>query len=382
MDSGKSTLVEAITGKWPAVHSEELKRGITIKLGYADATIYRCKKCKRFMTSDKCLSCAEVCEAERTVSFVDAPGHETLMATVIAGASLMDGAILIIAADEKCPQPQTVEHLTSLEIAGIKHIVIAQNKVDLVTPERARESYSEIKAFIKGTIAEKAPIIPVSAQKKINIDLMLDAIQEHIPTPERKTGDARMYIVRSFDVNKPGTDIKKLHGGVIGGAIKQGALKVGDEIEIRPGVKVGEKWQTLKANVVGLQKAGMDLDEAGAGGLLGLMTTLDPGLTKADSLSGNVAGKNLPPVLNRLRIRAKLFKDLVGREGKIDPIKLGEPLMINVGTARTIGMIKSQKKDTVEIDLKLPVCAEAGERAVLSRRIGDRWRLIGFGDIQ
>ncbi|MEM5781895.1 MAG: GTP-binding protein, partial [Candidatus Aenigmatarchaeota archaeon] len=147
VDHGKSSLVQALTGKWPATHSEELKRGITIKLGYADATVYKCEKCDMLCTSEKCPKCFEKCEPIRTLSFLDAPGHETLMATVLSGASLMDGILFVIAANEKCPQPQTKEHLTVLEIAGIKNIVFVQNKIDLVTKEQALENYKQIKDF-------------------------------------------------------------------------------------------------------------------------------------------------------------------------------------------------------------------------------------------
>ena len=133
---GKTTLTQALTGKLTLTHSEELKRGISIRLGYADATFYKCKN-GHYGTSKKCPVCFEECEPERTVSFIDAPGHETLMATVLTGARLMDGAILIIAANEKCPQPQTREHLAALEAVGIKNVIIIQNKIDLVTREQA-----------------------------------------------------------------------------------------------------------------------------------------------------------------------------------------------------------------------------------------------------
>jgi len=123
VDHGKSTLVQALTGKWTSVHSEELKRGITIKLGYADATVYKCSKCNMLCTSESCPKCFEKCEPIRTLSFVDAPGHETLMATVLSGTSLMDGILFVIAANEKCPQPQTREHLTALEVVGIKNVI-------------------------------------------------------------------------------------------------------------------------------------------------------------------------------------------------------------------------------------------------------------------
>ncbi|MEM1515263.1 MAG: GTP-binding protein, partial [Candidatus Bathyarchaeia archaeon] len=150
VDHGKTTLVEAITGVWAAKHSEELKRGITIKLGYADAPVYKCPVCEpphNYSTSEICPKCGSKTEFVRVLSFVDSPGHEALMATMLSGAAVMDGAILVIAADEPCPQPQTREHLAAIEIIGVKRIVIAQTKIDLVDKKRALESYREIKEF-------------------------------------------------------------------------------------------------------------------------------------------------------------------------------------------------------------------------------------------
>jgi translation initiation factor 2 subunit 3 len=384
VDHGKSTLVEAIAGKWPASHSEELKRGITIKLGYADATIYKCEKCKGLMTADKCMKCMEGCDPVRTVSFVDSPGHETLMATVLAGASLMDGAILIIAANEPCPQPQTYEHLMTLQIAGIKNIIIVQTKIDVVSKEEVLKNYQQIKNFIKGTIAESAPIIPVSSQKKLNIDAVLGAMEEIIPTPTRETGDPKMLIVRSFDVNKPGIDVDKLVGGVLGGAIVEGEMKIGDEIEIRPGIRRGNKWIPLITNVTGLKKSKYNLDKAGSGGLVGVMTGIDPSLSKADSLSGNVIGLKgkLPETSDKISMKVKLFDTFIGKSDKIMPVKSGEMLMINVGTGRTIGTVNDNKKGMVSVDLKLPIVSEKGDTVAISRRVSDRWRLIGQGEIQ
>ena len=131
VDHGKTTLVEAITGVWAAKHSEELRRGITIKLGYADAPIYKCPKCEEprcYTSSQTCPNCETECEFVRAVSFVDSPGHEALMATMLSGATVMDGAMLIIAANERCPQPQTREHLAAIELAGLKNIIIIQTK--------------------------------------------------------------------------------------------------------------------------------------------------------------------------------------------------------------------------------------------------------------
>jgi len=378
VDHGKSTLVQALTGKWTAVHSEELKRGITIKLGYADATVYKCEKCNMLCTSVSCPKCFEKCEPIRTLSFVDAPGHETLMATVLSGASLMDGILFVIAANDKCPQPQAKEHLMVLNIVGIKNIIIVQTKIDLVTKEQALENYKQIKDFIKGTIAENSPIIPVSSEKGVNIDSLIEAIQTCIPTPERDLSKPpKMLVVRSFDINKPGTEIEDLSGGILGGALVQGELKINDEIEIRPGLKIKEIWTPLKTKITGLQKAGKNLEVAGAGGLLGVKTELDNSLTKADSLTGSVAGKDLPPILNKLMIKFNIFK-----MKEIEPLRMAEQLMVNVGTARTLGIVKSIKKDKCELELKLPVCADKGDRTVLARRIMEKWKLIGWGFIE
>ncbi len=378
-------MVKAITGKVTLSHSEELKRGITIRLGYADATIYKCEN-GHFSTSPKCPFCFSDATPQRTVSFVDCPGHESLMATVLTGAALMDGAILVIAANEKCPQPQTREHLMALEAVGIKNVIIAQNKIDVVSEERARESYEEIKKFVEGTSLENAPVIPVSAEQMVNIHFLLRAIQEYIPTPKRdEKAPLRMLVARSFDVNKPGTPPERLVGGVLGGSVIRGKAKVGDEIEIKPGVKTKGEYVPLVTQVKGLQKAGKDLREAGPGGLVGVSTNLDPYLTKSDGLVGNVVGKpgSLPEILEDVGIEVELLERVVGSEEfqRVEPLKVGEHIMINVGTGRTLGRITKVKGDVVEASLSIPVCAESGERVAISRQIAGRWRLIGYGKL-
>jgi translation initiation factor 2 subunit 3 len=385
---GKTTLTEALTGKLTLTHSEELKRGITIRLGYADARIYKCVSCNRYFTSDKpsgarCPYCLSDSQLQRTVSFVDVPGHETLMATVLTGAALMDGAILVIAANERCPQPQTREHLTALEAVGIKSIIIVQNKIDLVDEKRAMESYREIKEFVKGTNLEDAPIIPVSAQKKANIDVVVEMIEKMIQSSALKEGDFKMLVARSFDINKPGFGPGDIRGGILGGGIVSGEVRIGDEIEIRPGVKVGDSYKSLVTKVIGLQKSGMNLEKAGTGGLLGMMTTLDPSVTKSDLLVGNVVGLpgKVPNTKSELRIEIKLLERVVGSKelAKVEPIKAGENLMINAGTARSAGVVSEFKKGMLSLKLKIPVCIEEKERVVISRLVTGRWRLIGYG---
>jgi translation initiation factor 2 subunit 3 len=393
VDHGKTTLVQALTGVWASRHSEELKRGITIKLGYADMPVYKCPKCeppKNYSTQNSCPNCRSKATFARAVSFVDAPGHEALMATMLSGAAIMDGAILVIAADEPCPQPQTREHLVAAEIIGIKNIVIVQSKIDIVDERRARESYEEIENFVKGTIAENAPIIPVSAQRRVNIDVLIQALEEFIPTPKRdETKTPMMYVVRSFDVNKPGTLIEKLEGGVIGGTILQGKFVFGDEIEIRPGItteKEGKSAYTpLFSEIVSLHSGGRNVEEAHCGGLIGIGTLLDPSFSKADGLMGNMVGKSgmLPSTLTELTLETHVLERAVGTKEltKVEEINMGETLLLHVGAAITVGKVVSIKKNTVLVKLTRPVCTQAGSRVAISRKITGRWRFIGYGMI-
>ncbi len=390
VDHGKTTLVAALSGVWTDRHSEELKRGISIKLGYADATFRKCPQCEgteAYMVEKVCPKHGVKTEILRTVSFVDSPGHETLMATMLSGAALMDGAVLVIAANEKCPRPQTKEHLMALEIIGVDRIVIVQNKIDIVSKERVIENYQEIKDFINGTIAENAPIIPVSAQQRVNVDAVIEVVELTIPTPERDLNSSPlMYVARSFDVNKPGTKPDRLVGGVIGGSLSRGVLKVGDEIEIRPGIK-DEKgvYSSIFTEVTSIMASGKTVESATPGGLIGVATKLDPYLTKGDGLVGNVVGHpdSLPDVLYGFTMDVKLLERVVGAEEEllVEKIKMNEPLMLSIGTSTTLGVVTSARDDQVEVKLRRPVCAGSGAKVAISRRVGSRWRLIGAGTI-
>jgi translation initiation factor 2 subunit 3 len=391
VDHGKTTLVSALTGVWTDRHSEEIKRGISIRLGYADTTFYKCDNCEgpdAYTTKPECPICGTAAVAFRTVSFVDAPGHETLMATMLSGSALMDGAMLVIAANEVCPQPQTKEHLMALELIGIKNIVIVQNKIDVITQAEALEHYKQIKKFVKGTIAENAPIIPVSAQKGVNIGALVQTLDEVIPEPERNPDvDPLMLIARSFDINKPGCSWRDVKGGVIGGSLIRGILREGDDIEIRPGRQIQIenriKWEPIETKITSINAGTNKVTEASPGGLLGVATKLDPALTKSDALAGQVAGHagSLPPVWDRLKFDVTLMDRVVGSDSEliIEPLKHKEPLMLSVGTAVTVGVVVNTRKNLVEVLLKRPVCAEVGARIAISRQVGGRWRLIGMG---
>ena len=389
VDHGKTSLIQALTGTWTSVHSQELKRGITIRVGYSDAAFYKCKKCESplgYSTTPKCPNCGKESELSRVVSFVDSPGHESLMANMLSGSALMDGAILVVAANEQVPKPQTREHLLALETLGIKQIVVVQNKVDLVSYNEAVSNYNDIAKFVKGTKAAKSPIIPVSAQSGLNIDALIGAIEENIETPKRdEANNGVMHVLRSFDVNKPGEKIQNIKGGVIGGSLTQGIFKVGDEIEIKPGIFNEKKksYEPIQTEIVSLGTGAGIVETVKPGGLVAIGTKLDPSLTRSDSFIGSVVGKpdTLPENSLTANIEVSLFDSAVGttNETKVIPIQMGEALRVNIGTAPILSKVSKVKSNKIEIEFKRPVCVFEGGNIAISRRIAERWRLIGAG---
>ncbi|HLD41619.1 MAG TPA: EF-Tu/IF-2/RF-3 family GTPase, partial [archaeon] len=179
-------------------------------------------------------------------------------------------------------------------------------------------------------------------------------------------------------------------GGVLGGSLKQGVLKVGEEIEIKPGYSIEEKnqkiWKPIKTKIAGLKTGGEDVEEISPGGSIGLLTSLDPSIIKSDQLSGAVVGLpgKLPPVRYDLILEMHLLERVVGarEELKVEPVKLGEALMLNVNSSATIGVVTELKKGNIKCKLKIPVCAESGSRMTISRMIHNRFRLIGYSIIK
>jgi len=379
IDHVKTTLLYKLTGKFPDTHSEELKRGITIKLGYTDMTISK---------DGENYNNKGIGKPIRYISFIDAPGHEMLMATMLSGAAIIDAAILVIAANEGI-KPQTREHFIALQAKKIKEIIIVQNKIDLVTKEQAIKNYNEIKEFVKGTVAENSPIIPISAQQEINLDKLIEAIAK-LEIPKRNIETEPIFLVaRSFDINRPGSSVEKLHGGVLGGILKEGKLKVGDEIEIKPGLIIKkanqQSYQSLTTKILSIHKGSESLEEVSPGASIAIETELDPFLTKADSLSGCLVGLKgkLPEISYKVKIKTNLFKEVLGisEHKEVSPLKTKEMLMLSVNTTITVGTIEKITKDEIELFLNIPIVLLKGSNVGMARNIDSHWRLIGFGEI-
>lgn len=408
---GKSTVVRAISSVDTVRHKNEKERNITIKLGYANAKIFKCEnpectavgsdRFKSYGSKKKpedtfCAKCYKSMTLMRHVSFVDCPGHDILMATMLNGVAVMDSALLLIAGNESCPQPQTREHLAAVEIMKLKNLIILQNKIDLVKEKEAAAQYEEICSFVLGTVANNSPIIPISAQKGYNIDVVCEYICTKIPKPIRDfTSSPQLIVIRSFDINKPGTNFEDIHGGVAGGSILKGVLRLHQPIEIRPGLVTRDKdgrfhSQPIVSQITSLRAEDNLLPYAIPGGLIGVGTTIDPTLTKADRLVGQVLGEvgKLPDVIIDVEISFFLLRRLLGiksdndKKDKVKKLTADEYLMLNIGSTTVGARIVSVKGDLARMTLISPVCSGENEKLALSRKIDGKWRLIGWGVIK
>ncbi|KAJ2681604.1 eukaryotic translation initiation factor 2 subunit gamma, partial [Coemansia spiralis] len=267
--------------------------------------------------------------------------------------------------------------------------------VDLTSEEQAQSNYQQIQEFIKGTIAEKSPVIPISAQLKFNIDAVVEYIYRNIPVPVRDFKlEPRLIVIRSFDVNKPGSTVDQLKGGVAGGSILRGVIRLGDQIEVRPGfVDIGDdmkiRVRPYLSQVVTLNAEKNALQFAVPGGLIGVGTLLDPTLCRGDRLVGSVLGTvgSLPMVVVEIEIKYFLLRRLLGvvsegkKQAKISKLSKNEQLQINVGSSTVGGRVAGVKDSLAKIVLSSATCAEIGEKIALSRRIERSWRLIGWATI-
>lgn len=385
---GKSTLVNALTGTKTQRHSKEQVKGITIKLGYANAHFYLCQSTGIATTNPELVDVTSPTVQSRYVSFVDCPGHEKLMRTALSGSSVIDGAILIISANEPCPQPQTLEHLIALDaimrVKSMHNIIIIQNKIDLVSVDIARKNKREIEEFVKGTVAQSKPIIPISAQFETNIDQVIKQIMKFQPNRGNTTNnDLRMNILRSFDINKPGTRMTRLKGGVLGGSILNGNIRVGDQVVISPGIIYNqtdsEQNQTVRntpitTRIISIHTEKTSLNEAHHGGLISLETTIDPGLTMNDRMVGNIITKTPVPTPYELDINCNWIKD-IGKK-----IEIGSELYLNIYSIATVCTVTEKlSRRHLKLKLKYPVVCGYTDLIFISIKTNNKYELSGVG---
>lgn len=325
--NGKTTLVKKLTGVNTKRDSSEIKSGRTVKLGYANCLTWKCPNCGCIYTSGQAQKTMECCGLNipaptHYISFIDAPGHHSYVQTMVKGTVVLDGAITVTDIRADSLQLQTQEHLAILEILGIKDIIIVQNKVDLADEKQCLSNYDMLRRELVGTVAEDAPIVPISAQSGYgleNVQKMLYEMAERVnrrvtPDRDRETKSQEGFvIIRSFDINKPNTGVEDLTGGVLGGTSTGNKIfSVGDIVEIRPGIN-GRPIQTKITSIFSENKK---CQQTGRGGLYGLGTTLDPTLTKSNRLVGAVVGSpgQMGDAVKKITMKITQMKQCIGSD--------------------------------------------------------------------
>ncbi len=248
VDHGKSTLVQALTGRDPDRWEEEKRRGLTIDLGFAWTTLPNGIE----------------------VSFVDVPGHERYLKNMLAGIEAIDVALFVVAADEGW-MPQSEEHLAVLDLLGIHRAVVALTKIDAVDDETAELAALEIQDRLEATSLHDAPIIPVSGLTGLGLERLLETLEDLVAQVE-PTGDRpRLWVDRAFSVAGAGT--------VVTGTLIEGPLQTGQEVTIFPG--------GARTRIRGIQSHEQDLEVAGPGRRIALsLSGVDKTIVPRGSMLG------------------------------------------------------------------------------------------------
>lgn len=377
VSDGKSTITKALTGISTQKHSQEKQKNLTIRLGYANAKILKCPSCKEpecyfSLSSDVfdyiCPNCNTVSTLMNHVSFVDCPGHNMLLTTMLNGTSVMNYTILVEScANDNFPAPQTIEHFYCVNNIGIKNVITILNKIDLVKKEKCIELCDKLKTFLTEHSCE-SPVIPVSATHSINIDVLCMYLA-HLPKPDQNKNIAlKMPIIRSFNINKPGCSIDNLDGGVVGGSIVSGTIKENSDVFIVPGIVKQDKYKPIKCKVISINSEKNNLKEASMGGLIGVKLDIDPGLTSDDKLTGSILVDKITGIVTNS------FECIIKQITQIDS---KSQYIFNINSCNITGKIVSKKGNIIKINLEKYHYINDNDVITIST-FGNNINLIGY----
>lgn len=402
VSDGKSTLTKCLTQKETQQYAKEKETNITIRLGYANARIYKCPNCTSpecyyaigAMTKDTtCNNCKSQGELKNHVSFVDCPGHNSFMGTMLNGTSVMDYTIAIESTVNKTfPAPQTIQHLSATESNNIVNVAMILNKVDLISEITTIDKIDELKKFLQNYKCKDNPIIPMSATFGVNVDVVCE-ILANLSIPERDTNpeNLRMNIIRSFNVNLPGTNIDKLKGGVVGGSIVKGKINIDDIIYILPGIIYENSYKPLKAKVKSIFSEKNSLESAICGGLIGIGLDIDPGLTGDDTIVGNVIKKNINNtnctkyfVTKNITLKINYFEGNSSTilESMKNNTTKGVILNINMNNIQgKVNFEESEGEGIYKFNLEKAIYIEKADKITISIKNLEGLQIVGNGDL-
>jgi translation initiation factor 2 subunit 3 len=306
----------------------------------------------------------------------------------------MDYTIAVESAVNKTfPAPQTVQHLSATESNNIVNVAMILNKIDLISDIATIDKIDELKKFLENYKCKDNPIIPMSATFGVNVDVVCE-ILANLSVPERDTNpeNLRMNIIRSFNVNLPGTNIDNLKGGVVGGSIVKGKINIGDTIYILPGIIYEKSYVPLKSVIISIFSEKNSLESAICGGLIGIGLDIDPGLTGDDAIVGNVIKKNINCnpnngmyyVTNNITLKISYFEGISSAilESMRDNSTKGVILNINMNNiSGKINFEKSEGEDIYNFILEKAIYVEKEDKITISIKNLDGLQIVGNGDL-
>ena len=388
VSDGKSTCVRELTGIKTQRHSSEKTRNITIKPGYANLKIWSDGD-KLYSTDSKPTILSKNdrdCNLVHHLSFIDCPGHQELILTMLGSIRLMDAVIVIVsAADPIEKKPQLIQHLAAIKLSGIKKILVCLNKLDLVTKDVANERYEELQKVLSKFDIKPIKIIPTSFNKKIGVSWLLQEILDNFIPNNNVDEVSRFMATRSFDINKPGSNWNDLKGGVLGGSLFNGKLNVDDVIEIRPGIcgkgKNGKLIsQPIKTKILSIKTDQEELENMLPGGLMGVGTDIDPFYCKDDQLAGNIIGLEgtLPSVYDSIELKFELIEDF----GGVWKPKVNDNVFLQVGTLSISSILTQVLKKTIKLSLSRPACIDEDLMIMISHKEDGIMKIVASGKIK
>lgn len=388
--NGKSTFVERISNEKTQRFSDEKVNNITIKLGYANAKIYKCPSCPKpvcYQSTESsfyqhlCKRCNKECKLITHISFADCPGHHSYMATMLNGTCVMNYAIVIESAtNDKIPQIQTMEHFEITQESNIPIALVCLNKLDLMIKQKNKvpNIIERMNDFVESCNCNKIPIVPISGTLGVNIDVILEYIANMQIPKKILTKNFKMTVIRSFNINREKTLIKDLKGGVIGGSILNGIIEIGDELMIYPGYTVKNTngdtnwyYSPLKSRALSIHSGKINLKYAITGGLIGIQLDIDSAFTTNDGLVGNMIYPKDKQVkvyeeikLKYKKLTRKLTEYISNYSSKFTQ---EDKIQINANSNNISCKIKNINKDYIELVLDEPICLEEGDFITISK---------------
>ena len=415
---GKSTLVHSLStpvntrikAEKEPERIKEREKIISQKIGYINTKLYKCPKCsepecyKAFNSEIenelKCKTCGTLLELIRHISFIDNPELNIKINLILNPNIISDAALLFIAADEKLNIMEESDNNFNENLIS-KNTIIIQNKIDIVMKNnKAKEQYTQIKKFAKNKNVQNSLIIPISAMLKFNLDVLIQYLTS-IPIPKRDIiSPPKFNIIHSYHFPHFFDDSTMLNKtGTLYGILQTGVFKLGDNVEILPGICLKIKNKEIRhcpiyGKITILQNEKNLSNYIIPGGLVNIGVQIDSEVCKNNKLEGCVMnlqekGGN---VYYKIGVKCHLLRKLIKIEKKeighnleyVTDLKKGEVVLLNINFISVGGHIISIKRnnfDEICIELKRPICLEISDKIILSRKMGSIWRIIGWGEV-